>query len=201
MNKTLLIKAAIVLAFAAFVAQGAGRNKRKKSKKQAEIKFDSKTLKCLVCQGLSDEFSAAIHKIDPKKMIDTGTFRINEKGEQKRSVIPFARSQVHLIELFEKICENFEDYAQAKDKATGEATIIRMTTPQGNMNPRFGKVDLVPDDDLNSRLKFYCQEIVEDNEEDWIELLADEEADATMKEELCVNRSKLCKADLIRDEL
>ena len=131
-----------------------GKKKSKKSKSDKDL-FDSSTLKCLVCQGLTDEFQAAIHKIDPKKMIDTGTFRVNDKGEQKRSVIPFARSQVHLIELFESICKNFEDYAQAKDKADGKPTIIRMTTPQGNMNPRFSKVDIVPDDDLNARLKFY----------------------------------------------
>ncbi len=57
--------------------------------------------------------------------------------------------------MTEKICENFEDYAQAKNKATGKPTIIRLTTPDGNMNPDFGKVDIVPDDDLNTKLKFY----------------------------------------------
>lgn len=49
--------------------------------------FDSKTMKCMVCQSLTDEFLTAIHKIDPKKMVDIGTFRINDKGEQKRSVV------------------------------------------------------------------------------------------------------------------
>ena len=28
-------------------------------------------------------------------------------------------------------------------------------THQGNMNPRMSEVDIVPDDDLNTRLKFY----------------------------------------------
>jgi len=41
----------------------------------------------LVCQSLSEEFLAAIRRVDPSKMVDTGTFRINEKGEQKRSVV------------------------------------------------------------------------------------------------------------------
>lgn len=44
-------------------------------------------MKCLVCQGLMEEFKAAIHKIDPLKMVDTGTFRINDKGEQARSIV------------------------------------------------------------------------------------------------------------------
>ena len=69
--------------------------------------------------------------------------------------VPFARSQIHLLELTEKICENFEEYAQAKWKSNGKPTIIRITNPDGNMNPDFGKVDVVPDEDLNTKLKFH----------------------------------------------
>jgi predicted nucleic acid-binding protein len=68
-----------------------GKKKKKKSKKSSDNAatkmFDSKTLKCLVCQSVIDELETAIYKIDPKKMVDTGTFRVNEKGEQKRSVV------------------------------------------------------------------------------------------------------------------
>jgi len=32
-------------------------------------------------------------------------------------------------------------------------------TPQGNMNPRFSEVDIVPDDDLNTKLKFHVRNI------------------------------------------
>ena len=62
---------------------------------------------------------------------------------------------MHLMELTENICKNFEDYAQAKEKKTGKPTIIRLTTPDGNMNPLFGSVDIVPDENLNTRLKFH----------------------------------------------
>ena len=76
----------------------AGKKKKKtKSKKtkmtpeevlkQDQGLFDSKTLKCLVCKNVIDEFEAAIYKVDPKKMVDTGTFRLNENGEQKRQVV------------------------------------------------------------------------------------------------------------------
>ena len=40
-------------------------------------------------------------------------------------------------------------------KKSGKATLIRMVNPDGNMNPNFGKVDVVQDDDLNSALKFH----------------------------------------------
>ena len=74
--------------------------KKKKAKKEKPIvpaddskMFDSKTLKCLVCQNVVKEFEAAIFKVDPKKVIDTGTFRVNEKGEQKRQVVSLGISK------------------------------------------------------------------------------------------------------------
>ena len=50
---------------------------------------------------------------------------------------------MHLLDLSEKICDNFEDYAQAKFKSNGKPTVIRLTTPEGNMNPDFPKVHIV----------------------------------------------------------
>ena len=61
------------------------------------------------------------------------------------------------MELVDKVCDAFDDYAQAKEKSDGAPTIIRLTTPQGNMNPRFGEVDIVPDEDLNTKLKFHVR--------------------------------------------
>eukprot|EP00095_Tigriopus_kingsejongensis_P009227 maker-scaffold851_size88925-snap-gene-0.21 protein:Tk09227 transcript:maker-scaffold851_size88925-snap-gene-0.21-mRNA-1 annotation:"canopy homolog 2 precursor" len=179
-----------------------GKKKKNKSKGKSSSEpnlFNSKTLKCLVCQSLMDEFASAIYKVDPKKMVDTGTFRINGKGDQKRSVLPFARSQIHLMELVDSVCDGFEDYAQGTDKATGEPLIIRLTTPQGNMNPNFGLVDIVPDEELNTKLKFHCQSIVEDNEDDLTELLVDQANDATLKQQICVEKSRLCQR--VQDEL
>ena len=60
------------------------------------------------------------------------------------------------MEVSETVCkENFEEYAQAKWKKSGKPTIIRLQTHTGNMNPDMGKVDIVPDDDLNKSLKFH----------------------------------------------
>ena len=60
------------------------------------------------------------------------------------------------MEVSENLCkENFEEYAQATWKKTGKPTIIRLQTHTGNMNPDMGKVDIVPDDDLNKSLKFH----------------------------------------------
>ena len=34
----------------------------------------------------------------------------------------------------------------------------RLMTIEGNMNPKMSEVDIVPDDDLNTRLKFYVSD-------------------------------------------
>jgi len=90
------------------------------------------------------------------------------------------------------VCKNFEDYAQATAKASGDPTIIRLMTIEGNMNPKMSEVDIVPDDDLNTRLKFYCENIVEDQEEAILEMFATEGQD--MDIELCSRRTKICPA-------
>ena len=62
--------------------------KKTDSRKLPDSKmFDSSTLKCLVCRSLVDEFESEIYRVDPKKMVDTGTFRINGNGDQSRSVV------------------------------------------------------------------------------------------------------------------
>ena len=78
------------------------KKKKKAKKTQPEVvddskMFDSKTLKCLVCQNVVKEFEAAIFKVDPKKVIDTGTWRVNEGGEQKRQVVSLSFIQKYFI--------------------------------------------------------------------------------------------------------
>merc|ERR1719500_2454881 len=112
-----------------------------------------------------------IYQVDPKKKVEVGSFRISGDGTQEgRKLIPYARSNEHLSEVVDTVCKNFEDYAQATAKASGEPTIIRLMTIEGNMNPKMSEVDIVPDDDLNTRLKFYCENIVEDQEETILQL-------------------------------
>ena len=63
---------------------------------------------------------------------------------------------------------NFVLLFQAKDKKTSKPTIIRLTTPQGNMNPKFHEVDLVPDADLNTKLKFHVSVVRTENTHRWL---------------------------------
>jgi len=171
---------------------------KKKSTKKEDL-FSSATLKCLVCKALVEEIDHSIAKVDPKKKVEVGTFRISSDGSQTRKLIPYARSQEHLMEVVDSVCKTFEDYAQAKYKVSGKPTIIRIVTPEGNMNPLMGEVDMVPDDDLNTRLKFYCENLVEDLEDDIMSIFAEEDA-KDLDVELCSKRGNVCEDMAPEDE-
>ena len=47
------------------------------------------------------------------------------------------------------------DYAQARWKESKEATIIRIIRHDGGMNPLMALTDVVPDEQLNTRLQYY----------------------------------------------
>jgi len=179
------------------VVEGKKKKKSKTSSEKVNL-FDSKTLNCLVCKALVEEIEGAINKVDPAKKVEVGTFRLNGDGTQSRKLIPFARSQEHLTEVVDNVCKGFEDYAQAKHKSNGVPTIIRLMTHEGNMNPLMSQVDIVPDEDLNTRLKFYCENIVEDQEETLLEIFASE--GENMDIELCSKRSKYCEPVELQDD-
>jgi len=181
--------------------------KKKKSKKPSKSSEDEykeyfenmKLMKCLVCQNLVTEFETAIMRTDPKRKIDTPvSYRDKKDGIVRRKIIPYARSQMHLIELTENICRNFEDYALAKVKETGKSTIIRVTNADGNMNPKIDSFDIVPDKNLE-RLTNLCETIVEEMDEQFLELFADEKNSPVIGQKICFEESGYCKN--LRDEL
>ena len=205
--------------------------------------FGSKSLRCLVCKALVEEFDYAIQKVDPKKKIGVGSHTLSATGDKKQkmvsglthleqismktfvriSQIPYARSEYHLDEVLETVCKEFEEYAQAKEKSNGQATIIRIMSRSGGMNPRFSEIDIVPDDDLNTRLKVYvgrilcicsrhflhtsrliftfqCEGLVEEYEDQLIDFFSSPRKGITR--ELCYERSNICRFKSVEhDEL
>lgn len=79
----------VFLIFCIFVSSTVGKDDKKKkvsSPKSKEL-FDSVTIKCLVCKSVVDEFKYSIAKIDPKKMIESGTFRVDGNGVQAKTSV------------------------------------------------------------------------------------------------------------------
>lgn len=123
-------------------------------------------LSCAVCRALIDEVNYSISQVDPKKTIQVGSFRVDSKGNQGTYEKPYARSEVHLMEIFENICDNFRDYAETKNDA-GQKSV-------GRTKARGGKTlalkDIKISADSQKLLKYSCETLLEDHEEEMIAL-------------------------------
>jgi hypothetical protein len=69
--------------------------------------------------------------------------------------VPYARSEMHLTEVLETVCSKMDDYVRATYKTSGELTLLRLISADGQMNPDLIHVDIIQDSDLNKSLKFY----------------------------------------------
>ncbi|XP_038654322.1 protein canopy homolog 1-like isoform X2 [Scyliorhinus canicula] len=145
---------------------------------------------CGVCRALVAEIDWAIKKVDPKKTIQVGSFRISPDGSQKPNEISYARSETHLLELFETICSNMDDYALYVDPETQKRTYMRFAPRDSE---KLGSVDFKNfkfDPENSKSLKFVCEGIVEEYEDEIISLFA-HEADH-VADKLCSEKSEMC---------
>uniref|UniRef100_A0AAZ3SWT9 Saposin B-type domain-containing protein n=2 Tax=Oncorhynchus tshawytscha TaxID=74940 RepID=A0AAZ3SWT9_ONCTS len=144
-------------------------------------------LKCGACRAMVDEMEWAISQVDPNKMIQTGSFRINPDGSQSIREVPLARSEGNLLELMEEVCERMKDYGERLEPTTSRETYERVTSRNGKpMDLSEAKLD----SRVISSLKFACETIVEQYEDEIIEFFAHETDN--VKDKLCSKRTDLC---------
>ncbi|XP_063149735.1 protein canopy homolog 2 isoform X1 [Candoia aspera] len=144
----------------------------------------SQDLRCGACRALVDELEWEISQVDPKKTIQIGSFRINPDGSQSVVEVPYARSEAHLTELLEHICENMNNYGEKVEPSTHRKNYVRVISFDGT------KMDLSEtkfDGDVTSRLKFACEHIAEEYEDELIEFFSHEAEN--VKDRLCSKRT------------
>lgn len=154
-------------------------------------------VRCGACRALVDEMEWAISQVDPKKMIQTGSFRINPDGSQSIKEIPLARSEGNLLDLMETVCERMEDYGEVVDTSERK-TYVRVKSRTGeSLDLSEAKLD----SRVTSSLKFSCETIVEQHEDELIEFFSHELEN--VKDHLCSKRTDLCDhaLNLPHDEL
>ncbi|KAM4687252.1 protein canopy homolog 1 [Discoglossus pictus] len=155
-------------------------------------------LYCGACRALVDELLYEIRKVNPKKTIDVGSFRISPDGTQERSKVPLAKSELYLTEVMENICEKMNDYGLYVDPNTKEKSYKRFA-PRDDEG--IGSVDFANfqfNHDEFSSLKFACERVAEEHEDDIFSLIT-QEAD-NLADKLCTEESGLCK-DFLHSEL
>lgn len=159
-----------------------------------------KEVKCLVCKATMNEMELAVSKVDPKKKIDVGDYRLDATGDsKKKKTILYAKSEMYLTELMESVCDRMDDYAKARYKKNGRPVVLKMMTEMG-MNPEMSEVDFVQEGDLNKSLKHLCLEVVEDYEEDILKMFQQEDAVKDTDIRLCSQVANICNEQPIEDD-
>ncbi|XP_067881005.1 protein canopy homolog 2 isoform X2 [Heterodontus francisci] len=147
----------------------------------------SADLYCGACRALVDELDWEISQVDPAKLIETGTYVLGPDGNPVATKVPYARSEMFLIELLERVCEHMEEYGEQTDPNTHRSSYIRVLSRDG------GIIDLPNTQstaDITSNLKQACEKLAEEYEEEFIEFFSRESSN--VKDQLCSKRTDLC---------
>ncbi|XP_053313646.1 protein canopy homolog 2 [Spea bombifrons] len=155
-------------------------------------------LHCGACRALVDELEWEISQVDPKKTIQKGSFRINPDGTQSVTEVPYARTEAHLMEVLERVCEKMVEYGERTDPDTQRKMYVRVLSRDGKtMDASATNTDR----DVISNLKFTCERIVEEYEDELIEFFSHETEN--VKDKLCSKRTDLCdhSVHITHDEL
>ncbi|KAA0719266.1 Protein canopy-1 [Triplophysa tibetana] len=142
--------------------------------KTTESKKDE-VLYCSACLAIADELNYSIRQTDPKKMIHVGGFRLKPDGSLTDKKVPLVRSETHLTELLEGVCNSMSDYALYEDPVSKEKSYKRFA-PRENDGGNFPDFKNFKFDgpESSSALKFACESVVEELEDDIISLFANE---------------------------
>ncbi|XP_029646376.1 protein canopy homolog 2 [Octopus sinensis] len=131
-----------------------------------EAKSNIEEMKCAVCRVLVGETNYRINLVDPKKKVQVGSFRVDPDGNQNTHEVPYGRSELHLVEIMENLCESTKHYAETTNKL-GKKSLIRTMTYNGEA---VSLDDFKVNSELSEKLKYMCDNILEEYEEKMIEL-------------------------------
>lgn len=152
-----------------------------------EAKKD-KELYCAVCRALVDEVSYSIGQVDPKKLVQVGSFRIDGKGNQLTKQVPLARSEVHLTELLEGVCEKFKDYSETKNSA-GKTSVVRTASRNGKP---ISLKNISISSEKQKLIRFACDTILEDHEDEMMAAFKQYTEQTETEEKICRELAELC---------
>nr|XP_039328616.1 protein canopy homolog 1 isoform X2 [Saimiri boliviensis boliviensis] len=114
------------------------------------------------------------------------------------TAIPLAQSEAFLTDLLEKVCERMNDYKLEEDPVTKERTFRRFAPRKGDkIYQEFKKFHFYSD--AYRPLKFACETIIEEYEDEIFSLIAHEAH--YLADKLCSEKSDLCETSTNHSEL
>lgn len=152
--------------------------------------IDTMQLKCEVCRRLVEEVQRNVSSVHPSRVVQVAKARLDGNGDQQKRIVPLARTQIYLNELMDSVCGKMDNYVRATFKNNGSLIVIPLLV-NGKMNPLVSQVDIVQDSDLNKSLQYYCEDIVNDIEDDLINIIQSEN-DSRAVYSICTGVMQLC---------
>ncbi|VDD97190.1 unnamed protein product [Enterobius vermicularis] len=134
------------------------------------VSASASNIECGACTLVMSELESGIAGVDKDKKIGVGSFRIDSHGNQGGlNQIPYARSETHIHELLENVCEKSQQYSLVVHPTTGKAVFVRKdSTHLPGENDR----------STLARLNNACSDFLDDYEEEVIKFLATEHEDS-----------------------
>ncbi|XP_023106554.1 protein canopy homolog 1 isoform X1 [Felis catus] len=121
-----------------------------------------------------------------QKTTKVGSFRINPDGTQERRKTPLAHSEVFLTDLLDQVCERMNHYQLEEDSVTREKKFKRFAPREGDrIYKEFKKFHFYSD--AYRPLKFACEAIIEEHEDEIFSLTAQEAHD--LADKLCSEKA------------
>ncbi|KAK7115909.1 protein canopy homolog 2-like [Littorina saxatilis] len=149
-----------------------------------------KDLYCSICRAVVDEVHARIGDVDPSKKVKVGSFRVDPEGNQKLVEKQYARSDVHLTEVFEDVCNTMDDYALTQAPG-GKIGITRIKSRTGE---DLDTTNVGYNENLRQTFKAYCESMIEDFEDEMLGLFKLENLQS-VEAEICGEVAKACSED------
>lgn len=137
--------------------------------KVSEEKFNAATMRCSACYAVAKELRRKLQQEKKGHDIQVGEGRLHDKNKRK---IAYETSEVRMIEVFETLCENMEDYAVMESDTEGHKW-VKTQNNDGPLNIS-GTLKMGRESkEQKKQLKFMCNKMVEDHEEVLVESIID----------------------------
>ncbi|BFZ02415.1 hypothetical protein BsWGS_05454 [Bradybaena similaris] len=151
---------------------------------------------CSICRVVINEAEWLISQVDPKKSIQVGSFRVDPKGNQKMKDKQYARSEVHIEEIIESVCEKMRLYSEVT-LDDGSTQLVRTIGYNGR---RLDTKGLKFDSEKGRAFMYKCDNFLEDHEEEIISHLQRENI-PNYEKLICGEILGVCPMDVLETPL
>jgi hypothetical protein len=129
----------------------------------------SRADKCAVCEATVRELIDDLNDSKSQPQLDLDLRgRLDPNGKRKGKVLPYHGSDLHMLELLEKVCDRLSDYSRSVSDDV--VSLQRHNPRESGGSVTLSNVEV--DNKVSEKFKQYCAELVGGNEDDITNLVS-----------------------------